>query len=76
MLQVTAVCCNVFVLLHCYNPKQSQVYVTETVYTYFTMLSPILCSAPAANGHSDCLRMMIDYGEEGDLTNVVDKFDQ
>uniref|UniRef100_A0A7N6AJ32 Ankyrin repeat domain 52 n=1 Tax=Anabas testudineus TaxID=64144 RepID=A0A7N6AJ32_ANATE len=30
----------------------------------------------AANGHSDCLRMMIDYGEEGDLTNVVDKFSQ
>uniref|UniRef100_A0A8C4HHY9 Ankyrin repeat domain 52a n=1 Tax=Dicentrarchus labrax TaxID=13489 RepID=A0A8C4HHY9_DICLA len=30
----------------------------------------------AANGHSDCLRMMIDYGEEGDLTNVADKFGQ
>uniref|UniRef100_A0A673CRB8 Ankyrin repeat domain 52a n=1 Tax=Sphaeramia orbicularis TaxID=375764 RepID=A0A673CRB8_9TELE len=30
----------------------------------------------AANGHSDCLRMMIDYGEEGDLTNSTDKFGQ
>uniref|UniRef100_A0A8C3AD56 Ankyrin repeat domain 52a n=1 Tax=Cyclopterus lumpus TaxID=8103 RepID=A0A8C3AD56_CYCLU len=30
----------------------------------------------ASNGHSDCLRMMIDYGEEGDLTNVSDKFGQ
>uniref|UniRef100_A0A8D3E7I7 Ankyrin repeat domain 52a n=1 Tax=Scophthalmus maximus TaxID=52904 RepID=A0A8D3E7I7_SCOMX len=30
----------------------------------------------AANGHSDCLRMMIDYGEDGDLTNVADKFGQ
>uniref|UniRef100_A0AAQ4Q1Q0 Ankyrin repeat domain 52a n=1 Tax=Gasterosteus aculeatus aculeatus TaxID=481459 RepID=A0AAQ4Q1Q0_GASAC len=30
----------------------------------------------ASNGHSDCLRMMIDYGEEGDLTNVADKFGQ
>lgn len=41
----------------------------------------ILCFAlcllsPAANGHSDCLRMMIDYGEEGDLINVADKFGQ
>lgn len=33
-------------------------------------------SLPAANGHSDCLRMMIDYGEEGDLTNATDKFGQ
>uniref|UniRef100_A0A8D0A4V3 Ankyrin repeat domain 52a n=1 Tax=Sander lucioperca TaxID=283035 RepID=A0A8D0A4V3_SANLU len=30
----------------------------------------------ASNGHSDCLRMMIEYGEEGDLTNVADKFGQ
>ncbi|KAM4736801.1 LOW QUALITY PROTEIN: serine/threonine-protein phosphatase 6 regulatory ankyrin repeat subunit C [Anableps anableps] len=30
----------------------------------------------AANGHSDCLRMMIEYGEEGDLINVTDKFGQ
>lgn len=30
----------------------------------------------AANGHSDCLRMMIEYGEEGDLINIVDKFAQ
>ncbi|TNN57224.1 Serine/threonine-protein phosphatase 6 regulatory ankyrin repeat subunit C [Liparis tanakae] len=30
----------------------------------------------ASNGHSECLRMMIDYGEEGDLTNVADKFGQ
>lgn len=35
-----------------------------------------LCLISAANGHSDCLRMMIDYGEEGDLTNVADKFGQ
>ncbi len=38
--------------------------------------SLVLCFTPAANGHSDCLRMMIDYGEEGDLTNVADKFGQ
>lgn len=38
--------------------------------------SLVLCFIPAANGHSDCLRMMIDYGEEGDLTNVADKFGQ
>uniref|UniRef100_A0A671V047 Ankyrin repeat domain 52a n=1 Tax=Sparus aurata TaxID=8175 RepID=A0A671V047_SPAAU len=38
------------------------------------MWTPIHVSA--AHGHSDCLRMMIDYGEEGDLTNVVDKFGQ
>uniref|UniRef100_A0AAQ6AE69 Ankyrin repeat domain 52a n=1 Tax=Amphiprion ocellaris TaxID=80972 RepID=A0AAQ6AE69_AMPOC len=36
----------------------------------------LYCFIPAANGHSDCLRMMIDYGEEGDLTNVADKFGQ
>lgn len=36
----------------------------------------LLCFLPAANGHSDCLRMMIDYGEEGDLVNVTDKFGQ
>ncbi|TNM86767.1 hypothetical protein fugu_006997 [Takifugu bimaculatus] len=30
----------------------------------------------AANGHSECLHMMIDYGEEGDLTNVADKYGQ
>uniref|UniRef100_A0A669F4U5 Ankyrin repeat domain 52a n=1 Tax=Oreochromis niloticus TaxID=8128 RepID=A0A669F4U5_ORENI len=38
------------------------------------MWTPIHVSA--ANGHSDCLRMMIDYGEEGDLTNMADKFGQ
>lgn len=32
------------------------------------------CSA--ANGHSECLHMMIDYGEDGDLTNVADKHGQ
>lgn len=31
---------------------------------------------PAVNGHLDCLRMMVDYGEEGDLTNVADKMGQ
>lgn len=30
----------------------------------------------AANGHSECLHMMIDYGEEGDLTNIADKYGQ
>uniref|UniRef100_A0A3Q4ME11 Ankyrin repeat domain 52a n=1 Tax=Neolamprologus brichardi TaxID=32507 RepID=A0A3Q4ME11_NEOBR len=38
------------------------------------MWTPIHVSA--VNGHSDCLRMMIDYGEEGDLTNMADKFGQ
>uniref|UniRef100_A0A8D3C2B3 Ankyrin repeat domain 52a n=1 Tax=Scophthalmus maximus TaxID=52904 RepID=A0A8D3C2B3_SCOMX len=33
-------------------------------------LSPSRVGFPA-NGHSDCLRMMIDYGEDGDLTNAV-----
>lgn len=37
-------------------------------------LSFVPCSA--ANGHSECLHMMIDYGEEGDLTNVADKYGQ
>lgn len=36
--------------------------------------APMPCSA--ANGHSECLHMMIDYGEEGDLTNVADKHGQ
>lgn len=45
-------------------------------YTYIFILSLVLCFITAANGHSDCLRMMIDYGEEGDLTNVADKFGQ
>lgn len=36
----------------------------------------ICCFLPAANGHSDCLRMMIDYGEDGDLTNTADKYGQ
>lgn len=45
--------------------------------TQFSILkSLVLCLTPAANGHSDCLRMMIDYGEEGDLINVADKFGQ
>lgn len=46
------------------------------VILYYVILSLVLCFTPAANGHSDCLRMMIDYGEEGDLTNVADKFGQ
>lgn len=48
----------------------------EYTYVLFLILSPVLCFVPASNGHSDCLRMMIDYGEEGDLTNVADKFGQ
>ena len=32
----------------------------------------ICCSLPAANGHADCLLMMIENGEEADLTNVMD----
>lgn len=48
---------------------------TESVVLY-VILSVVLCFIPAAHGHSDCLRMMIDYGEEGDLTNVADKFGQ
>lgn len=41
-------------------------------------LALILSFGPgsAANGHSECLHMMIDYGEEGDLTNVADKYGQ
>uniref|UniRef100_A0A8C5C669 Ankyrin repeat domain 52a n=1 Tax=Gadus morhua TaxID=8049 RepID=A0A8C5C669_GADMO len=30
----------------------------------------------AANGHTDCLLMMIENGEDGDLTNVTDTFGQ
>uniref|UniRef100_A0A667YYX8 Ankyrin repeat domain 52a n=1 Tax=Myripristis murdjan TaxID=586833 RepID=A0A667YYX8_9TELE len=39
-----------------------------------SMWTPI--HVAAANGHTDCLLMMIDYGEEGDLTNVTDTFGQ
>lgn len=40
------------------------------------MLVPFSVPCSAANGHSECLHMMIDYGEEGDLTNVADKYGQ
>lgn len=48
----------------------------DIYFIWCNSLSLVLCFTPAANGHSDCLRMMIDYGEEGDLTNVADKFGQ
>ena len=34
------------------------------------------CLSTAANGHTDCLLMMIENGEDGDLTNVTDTFGQ
>ena len=34
------------------------------------------CLWTAANGHTDCLLMMIENGEDGDLTNVTDTFGQ
>lgn len=42
----------------------------------YLRLNPSSATRSAANGHSECLHMMIDYGEEGDLTNVADKYGQ
>lgn len=51
--------------------NKNRIYLKKKLFTHF-----LFFFKPAANGHADCLRMMIDYGEEGDLTNVADKFGQ
>lgn len=50
--------------------------IAKIKHTFLKTIWLVLNSPTAANGHSDCLRMMIDYGEEGDLINVVDKIGQ
>lgn len=62
--------------IHVAGKTLSNSRILQVLFSLLLLSSVFNRFSPAANGHSDCLRMMIDYGEEGDLTNVADKFGQ